>query len=100
LLVAAWIAPCVYDEVTKKLEEETGITPLQVWWTVTHTHSAPEVGPPGLAAVFMGERYEHDHNTEFTAQVKKTLIGAIKEARAKLEPARLGVGWGFARANI
>jgi len=96
----ALYSPCVYDEVTKKLEEETGIRPLQVWWTVTHTHSAPEVGPPGLAAVFMGERYEHDHNTEFTAQVKKTLIGAIKEARAKLEPARLGVGWGFARANI
>ena len=96
----ALYSPSVYDEVTKKLEEETGVRPLQVWWTVTHTHSAPEVGPPGLAAVFMGERYEHDHNTEYTDQVKKTLIGAIKEARAKLEPARLGVGWGFARANI
>ena len=48
----------------------------------------------------MGERYEHDHNTEYTAESTKALIAAIKEARAKLEPARLGVGWGFARANI
>src|SRR5713226_6606958 len=36
----ALYSPSVYDEVTKKLEEETGVRPLQVWWTVTHTHSA------------------------------------------------------------
>lgn len=93
-------SPSVYDEVTKQLAEEAGIKPLQVWWTVTHTHSAPEVGPPGLAAVFMGERYQHDHNTEYSAQAKQTLIAGIKESRAKLEPARLGVGWGFASATI
>jgi hypothetical protein len=93
-------SPSVYDEVTKQLDEEAGIKPVQVWWTVTHTHSAPEVGPPGLPAVFMGERYQHDHNTEYSAQAKKTLIAGIKEARAKLEPARLGVGLGFGNATI
>jgi hypothetical protein len=93
-------SPSVYDEVMSALEAETGIKPVQVWWTVTHTHSAPEVGPPGLAGVFMGERYKHDHNTEYTAWFKKRLLEGIKEARAKLEPARLAVGWGMAMANI
>jgi len=93
-------SPSLYDEVTKEIEKQTGIKPLQIWWTVTHTHSAPEIGPPGLAGVFMGTRYEHDHNTEYTAWVKKALIEGIKEARAKLAPARLGVGWGFARATV
>jgi hypothetical protein len=93
-------SPSVYDEVMSALETDTGIKPVQVWWTVTHTHSAPEVGPPGLGAAFMGERYQHDHNTEYTARVKKSLIEGIKEARAKLEPARLGTGWGMAMANI
>jgi len=93
-------SPSVYDEVMSALEAETGIKPVQVWWTVTHTHSAPEVGPPGLASVFMGERYNHDHNTEYTAWFKKSLLEGIKEARAKLEPARLGAGWGMAMANI
>ena len=93
-------SPSVYDEVMSALEAETGIKPVQVWWTVTHTHSAPEVGPPGLGAAFMGERYKHDHNTEYTARVKKSLIEGVKEARAKLEPARLGIGWGMAMANI
>jgi hypothetical protein len=93
-------SPSVYDEVMSALQAETGIMPVQVWWTATHTHSAPEVGPPGLGATFMGERYEHDHNAEYTASVKKRLVEGIKEAQAKLEPARLGVGWGMAMANI
>ena len=93
-------SPSVYDDAMSALEAETGIKPLQVWWTVTHTHSAPEVGPPGLAGVFMRERYSHEYNTEYTAWVKKSLIEGVKEAQAKLEAARLGVGWGMAMANI
>jgi hypothetical protein len=93
-------SPSLYDDVTQEIEKQTGIKPVQIWWTVTHTHAAPEVGPPGLGAVFMGERYEHDHNTEYSAWVENKLIEGVKEARAKLEPARLGVGWGMAMANI
>ena len=94
------ISPGFYDQVMQELEKQTGIKPLQVWWIVTHTHSAPEVGPPGLDGVFMPERYQHASNTEYSAWVKNQLIEGIKQARAKLEPARLGVGWGFALANI
>jgi len=93
-------SPSVYDEIMSALEAETGIKPLQVWWTATHTHSAPEVGPPGLGSAFLGDRYNHDHNTEYTAWVKKSLMGGIKEAQANLQAARLGVGWGMAMANI
>jgi neutral ceramidase len=93
-------SPSVYDEISRDLSAETGIKRLQFWWSVTHTHSAPEVGPPGLGEAFLRGRYEHDHNTEYTAQVKKQLLDGIKEARAKLEPARLGVGWGYASATI
>jgi hypothetical protein len=93
-------SPSVYDEIASALEAQMGIKPSQVWWTTTHTHSAPEVGPPGLGEAFLGSRYNHDHNTEYTAWVKKSLMEGIKEAQEKLEPARLGVGWGMAMANI
>ncbi len=93
-------SPSVYDQVTAEIKKQTGIKPLQIWWTVTHTHAAPEVGPPGLGSVFMGERYEHDHNTEYSAWAENKLIEGVKEAQIKLEPARLGVGWGMAMANI
>jgi hypothetical protein len=93
-------SPEVYNEVTQEIEKKTGIKPMQIWWTTTHTHSAPEVGPPGLGAVFMGSRYEHGHNTEYTAWVKEALITGIQRARANLAPARLTVGWGSAKATI
>jgi len=93
-------SPSVYDSLTIEIEQQTGIKPLQIWWTVTHTHSAPEVGPPGLGSVFLVGRYEHDHNTEYSAWAENKLIEGVKEARAKLEPAKLGVGWGMAMANI
>ncbi len=94
------ISPGFYDQVMRELDKQTGIKPLQVWWIVTHTHSAPEVGTPGLDGALMPDRYLHESNKEYSASVEKALIEGIKQARSKLEPARLGVGWGFAMANI
>ena len=63
-------APSVYDEATAQLKKEAGIEPVQVWWTVTHTHSAPEVGPHGLLKLMMPERYNHEPDHEYTASVE------------------------------
>ena len=93
-------APSVYDEFAARLKRETGIDQRQVWWTVTHTHSAPEVGPHGLLRLMMPERYGHDPDREYTAFVEDALIDSIKSARAKLGPARLVAGTGFSLANI
>ncbi|SDN08615.1 neutral/alkaline non-lysosomal ceramidase N-terminal domain-containing protein [Kriegella aquimaris] len=94
------LSPAEYDHVAAKLEDQYGIDPVNFWWTVTHTHSAPELGPPGLPAVFMGDRYQHEANPEYTAEVEEKLINGILEALKNLEPARLGLGWGFSQANI
>jgi len=94
------ISPSEYDHVAALLQKKLGINPVNFWWTATHTHSAPEVGVPGLAEVFMGDRYKHPVDTAYTSFVEQSLINGIIEARQKLEPARLGVGWGFSQANI
>jgi len=96
----ASFAPSVYDEFAAQLKGETGIDPIQVWWTCTHTHSAPEVGPPGLSKLIMPKRFTHEPDAEYTAWVERVLIDGIKQARAKLEPARLAFGTGFSAANI
>jgi len=94
------ISPSEYDHVASLLQRKLGIDPLNFWWSLTHTHSAPEVGVPGLPAVFMGERYKHEVDTAYTLMVEEKLMQGIMEARRKLAPARLGVGWGFSQANI
>ncbi|GAA5224922.1 neutral/alkaline non-lysosomal ceramidase N-terminal domain-containing protein [Membranihabitans marinus] len=94
------VAPSEYDRVSKMVQEKFNVGGDQFWWSVTHTHSAPEVGPPGLAEVFLGDRYEHQYDTAYTNFVVKELLAGIVEARSQLVSARLGVGWGYSQANI
>ncbi len=96
----ALVSPSFYDEFCEELNRQTGIKAEQVWWATTHTHSAPEVGPPGLPKAFMGNRYDHEPDWEYAKRVKTSLIDAIKEARGKLAPARLTIGVTTAMANI
>ncbi|MEJ7767332.1 MAG: neutral/alkaline non-lysosomal ceramidase N-terminal domain-containing protein [Chitinophagaceae bacterium] len=93
-------SPSEYDKVAARLQKQHGINPVNVWWTVTHTHSAPEVGPPGIYGVYMGDRAKHVVDTAYTTMFEQKLVDGIVEARKTLVPARLGVGWGFSQANI
>jgi hypothetical protein len=92
-------SPSVYDEVSERLRNELGITRKNVWWTVTHTHAAPEVGPPAMYGSLLG-RSSHDWNREYAEQVTNALIDGVKQATAKLEPARLAIGTGISMANL
>jgi hypothetical protein len=93
-------SPTVYDEFTEELKKETGIESRQVWWSVTHSHSTPEVGPPGLYDVLLKGRSEHPWNREYYQFIKSSLRTGIQEARSKLAPARIAIGTGASRANI
>ena len=94
------VSPSEYDRVKKILMDKYDIDDTQFWWSVTHTHSAPEVGPPGLPHVFLGNRYKHQFDTTYTNFVVSELVDGIKEAKGQLRPAQLGVGWGYSQANI
>jgi neutral ceramidase len=100
------IPPAEYHRVTALLQRRYGINPSNVWWSSTHTHSAPEVAAwfRGIPYPLMAGRAQlsakNKIDTLYTAMVEKKLIDGIIEARSKLAPARLGVGWGFSQANI
>ena len=94
------MSPAKYDEVAAQLEREQGLVRTHFWWTLTHTHSAPEVGPGGMAKVFLPERYEHRIDEPYTDFVVDELLAAIEQARTRLQPATLGLGWGYSSANI
>lgn len=89
-----------YDEMSLVLEKELAISPLNFWWSTTHTHSAPEVGSPGLDEIFLGERYKHQPDYDYTKFVKDALLEGVKVAIGELTPCKLNVGWGFSQANI
>jgi len=93
-------SPSVYDDAAKRLKQEAGIDARNVWWTVTHTHSGPEVGPPGMYDVLLQGRSDHEFNKDYAEFAITSLIQGIKDARARLAPARMGIGTGSAQANI
>jgi neutral ceramidase len=92
-------SPSVYDDVAQDLERTMGISRTHFWWSVTHSHAAPEVGAPGMYKALLG-RSDHEWDREYAAFVKESLIRAVRQARDKLEPARIGFGQGSAMANI
>jgi neutral ceramidase len=92
-------SPNFHDTVMRELQERTGIDPAHVWWSVTHTHAAPEVGPPDMYKALLG-RSDHDWDREYTNLFTNALIDAVRTARDKLEPARLSFATTAANANI
>lgn len=92
-------SPSLYDELALELEK-SGIPRGHMWWSLTHTHSAPEMWPPGLSLLIMPERYRHQPDNAYIGRVKRSLIDGILQARATLAPARMGIGSGFSMANM
>src|SRR3954467_8303791 len=92
-------SPNFFDSVMRELQNRTGVDPAHVWWSVTHTHAAPELGPPDMYKALLG-RSDHDWDREYTAFATNALIEAVKTARGRLEPARLSLATTTSNANI
>ena len=95
-----YVSPSNYQEIAARVQKKFGVKPGNFWWSLTHTHSAPEVGPPGIAEAFLGDRYEHPVDTAYTFFISRSMLDGIDAAIKSLAPAKLGVGWGFSQANI
>lgn len=94
------MSPALADEIEEQIGKKLNLKPENIWWMVTHTHSAPEVGSPGLINAFLPDRYVHLIDTAYTRKVGADLADGIVKARNRMARATLGVGWGFSQANI
>jgi len=92
-------SPNFHDTVMRELQSRTGIDAAHVWWSVTHTHAAPEIGPPDMYKALLG-RSDHDWDREYTTSTVNALIDAVRNARDRLEPARLSFATTTSNANI
>lgn len=94
------LSPAYCDRITGDLATELGLPPENIWWSITHTHSSPYVGPPGVPGVLMPNRFQFRVDAAYTELVERKLVEGVRAAMAKLEPARLAIGQGYAEANI
>ncbi|MCS0631151.1 neutral/alkaline non-lysosomal ceramidase N-terminal domain-containing protein [Telluria mixta] len=85
------------DAVRQRIAREVGIAADHVMIGASHDHSAPRLGrvTPGALA--------HDGGPEsdaYSAWVYDKMVGALKQAKAALRPARLGSGRGQVDVNV
>jgi neutral ceramidase len=82
--------------IVAQITQETGIPSANIIVAATHDHNAPIVGlenadrtqkagPAGVA---------------FVAKVETDVVTAVKQAKANMQAARMGVGRGFADINV
>ena len=82
----------VWEELSQRIAKETGIQPEYLQLTAVHNHAAPS--PFGL--------YGNDSpkSAAYTTRLMDATVEAVKQAKANLQPARMGIGSGTAHVNI
>ena len=92
--LVAWellfVPDAVWQETSKRVAAETGIQPENLLLSAVHDHGAPT---PTLAE-------DAPKSAAYTRMVEKAAVEAIRQAKAKLQPARFGIGIGTAYVNI
>lgn len=94
------VDPSIYERVLGKLKSKYGIDRQNFWWSFSHTHSAPVVGPSGTFSVMLGHTSEAPHDQAYVNFVEERLLQAVEQARKSMVAAKLGVGFGESQANI
>jgi hypothetical protein len=83
---AAW------KRMAGRIEAEAGIKPERVLIAAVHTHAAPQTG------VYEGQ--PDAKQAAWIATLEDSVVAAVKQAQASLQPARAGYGKGRANVNV
>ena len=86
-----FVPTAVWSELSERVAKETGIPVENLILAAVHDHSAPMVGRASG---------NHSKTGAYTATVENATIEAIRQAKANLQPARVGIGTGKAYINI
>jgi neutral ceramidase len=85
------------ETLSTKIASLLGVSTDHVWLTCTHDHSAPRVDPPEDPAA---QGTPADPKTaKYREIVENNTLEAVRQAKAKLQPARMGYGTGMAYIN-
>jgi hypothetical protein len=81
----------------QQIEKEVGIPAESILISATHDHSAPRVGvlSPGASAQPGGAG-----TAAYSVKVYADIVEALRQAKAKLQPARFGIGTGISDVAV
>jgi hypothetical protein len=90
--LVAWelisVPDAVWADVSQKIASELAIRPENLLLAAVHNHGAAILGSTPA------------NTAEYTAKVKAAAVDAVRRAKARLQPARFGIGTGAAYLNM
>lgn len=87
------ISNTLWERLSARIEEETGVPRSNVLLAATHTHAGPS----------LGQFSDDDPNPRVKAyaeHVESRFVEAVRAAKANMKPARIGAGKGTAHVNV
>jgi hypothetical protein len=85
------------EALRARIQREVGIAADHVVISITHNHSAPMIGQPSAGGVAKSGGPEVAAYTRF---VEDKIVAALKQAKASMQSARMGVATGSADVNV
>ncbi|HTS31530.1 MAG TPA: neutral/alkaline non-lysosomal ceramidase N-terminal domain-containing protein [Bryobacteraceae bacterium] len=93
--LVAWellfVPDSVWADVSPRIAHDLGIRPENLILAAVHDHGAPTIGATGGAS---------PGTAEYTRKVEDAAVEAVRLAKSRLQPAKVGVGTGTASINI
>jgi len=90
------IAHGMADRIIERVARETAIPHDNILVAAVHTHAAPAIGTYDEAA----EGDTARRRDEYVGKFQDAVVEAVREAKANLQPARIGFGTGKANVNM
>jgi hypothetical protein len=94
--VVAWeslfVPDGVWAEVSRRVAADCGIRPENLMLSAVHDHGAPTLAGGGGTA--------GPNTVAYTKFVEDSAVEAVRRAKEKLQPARVGIGTGAAYLNV
>src|SRR5262245_39254501 len=94
--LVAWeligVPDAIWDELSQRIARESGIPVESTLLIAVHDHAAPS--PFGMYG------NNSPKSAVYTKQVENATVEAVRSAKEKLEPAKIGMGTGKAYVNI
>jgi hypothetical protein len=88
----------IWASASKQIAEDLKCPVENIIMSATHSHSALAGGPPS-EALFRQEGWNY-HAESVRARVPGAMVEAVQQAKAKLQPAKVGFGTGACYLNV
>ncbi len=87
------LSNALWQKISERVTRETGIARDNLMLASVHTHAAPSTGVYGGGQLSPSQ-------AAYVARLEDAIVESVRQAKSRLQPARIGFGTGTAKVNM